>query len=400
MAEERAPIAKLPNFGVDLGDIETNMISNSETENFLGTDPNEIEPIDTPPKASTKPKQPIAPTAPTEEPESPIVDVNILGEMEEEEDEEEEKPIPKGKKKEESPKEEEEEDVNVFGSLQKELTNLGVFTPMEGEEEITDPAQFRDRFNVEIQNRVENSLSDFIGRFGEDFQEAFQAIYINGVSPKEYFQQSNKIESLSEIDLAVVANQKLVLREYYKAAGLTNDKIEERIQKAEDRGDLEDDASSFHQILLQKEQKELNESVARKQQEQYQKQQQQAQYVAAVSKILNDKLTKKEFDGIPVDGKFAQQVGDYVTQNKWRLANGDLITDFDMDILNLRQAENYEKKVKLAMLMKMIEADPTLSKLQKVAVSKETNKLFADLTRKKRTAHKEGEESISSWGTI
>ena len=57
-------------------------------------------------------------------------------------------------------------------------------------------------------------------------------------------------------------------------------------------------------------------------------------------------------------------------------------------------------KVKLAMLMQIIKIDPTLQRLAKKAVSKESSKLFSDLERKinkSRATPQEKEEKTSIW---
>ncbi len=394
---------------ISLGIMDTNIIADTEIDNFLGSDPDQVigleEEDEKPaPKVVQKSKKEEKNNKENEEEEKPspaqqVLDADVLGE-EEEENEEGTKPQPKKTKEDEKqePQGSEDNQENVFTSLTKELQNLGVFNVFEDEPEIKDGKDFKDRFNTEIRSQVETSLNNFIARYGEDFQEAFQAIYIDGVSPREYFQQSNAISDLQDFDLTVVDNQKQIIKEYYKSIGWPSDKIAARIQKLEDLGDLEEDATSYHSILLKKEQDQLEEVKRKKAEDQHQKQQKEQHYQSAVTRILNDKIQKKEFDGIPVDQKFAQNVADYITTNKYRAANGDLLTDFDLELLNLKHPDNYEKKVKVAMLLRLMETDPTLSKITKKAISQERDEAFSSLTRQKRTIKKQGEDTYSSWG--
>lgn len=393
-------------FSGSIDGIETpQMLSADAVEGFLNSDPEDVLPIETP-KQKTTPKKPEAPKQKAEEDDedeekvvlnTPINPEDALGDEEEEEQEEKPK-SKKSKEEEEKPNEPEtEEEENVFTSLTKELKELGVFSNFEDEKEVASGADFKTRFETEIKARVEDSLSGFIGQFGQDYQDAFQAIYVDGVSPRDYFQQTNTIESLEEFDLSIVDNQKQIIRDYYKSIGWPVDKISTKIQKLEDAGDLEDEAAGYHQVLLQKQQEQLKATVAAKQQEQFQKQQAEQHYQSQVVKILNDKIVKKEYDGIPVDRNFAQQIGDYLTQNKYRLPNGELLTQFDLDILNLKRPENYEKKVKLAMIVTLLESDPTLSKITKKAISKEKDEAFSNFTRQKTVAKKRGEETYTSW---
>ena len=50
-------------------------------------------------------------------------------------------------------------------------------------------------------------VNNFIGQFGEDYQQAFDAIFVKGVDPKEYFGTYNNIKSFAEMDLADESNQ-------------------------------------------------------------------------------------------------------------------------------------------------------------------------------------------------
>lgn len=396
--------AFVPSFGV----LTTATLEDKDIDTFLGSDPDEVVNIEDEPKSKPNAKKTVKQIVQQdeeddEEEETPQLKESdpddILGE-ETDEDEEERpkakvKPAKKVEEEEEKPTETEE---NIFSSLTNELKNLGVFNQIEGESEVKDGDTFKERFTNEINNRVETSLSNFISRFGEDYQEAFQAIYIDGVEPKEFFQYSNNIENLNELDMSIVDNQKQVIRQYYSSLGWASDKISAKIEKLENAGDLEEDATGYHQVLVQKEQSQLEEVRKKKAQEQFQRQQYEQQYQASINKILSDKLTKKDFDGIPVDQNFANQIGDYITINKYKAANGDLLTDFDLEILNLKKPENYEKKVKVAMLIKLLESDPTLSKITRKATSKEKEGIFSTLTRQKSTKVKQGEESYSSWG--
>lgn len=389
------------------GVINTSMLHDAEIESFLGSDPSEVEGIEkedekkedskpssqktTPSKPETNPKQ--------QEDEGNEVDAEFLGKEGEEEEDNEDKPKGKDKPKPEDEKglENEEESVNVFSSFSSELKDLGVFSELEEEPEVKDGQSFKQRFDLEIQNRTEAAISNFFSRFGEDYQEALQAIYIDGVNPREYYQYANNIENLSELDMSIVENQKQIIKQYYNSLGWASDKISARIQKLEDSGDLEEDASGYHQVLVQKEQAQLEEIRKKKQQENFQKQQAEQHYQSSISKIINEKLAKKEFDGIPVDQGFANKIADYIITNKYKTANGELLTDFDLEILNLKNPQNYEKKVKLAMVMKLMESDPTFSKLAKKAISKEKDDLFQSLTRQRSTKRKQGEDDYTPW---
>ena len=67
--------------------------------------------------------------------------------------------------------------------------------------------------------------------------------------------------------------------------------------------------------------------------------------------------------------------------DKYKTATGETLTDFDKTILELKRPENHSTKVKIALLLKILEKDPTLSTIQKSGVTKQTDKLFSEVAR-------------------
>jgi hypothetical protein len=47
----------------------------------------------------------------------------------------------------------------------------------------------------------------------------------------------------------------------------------------------------------------------------------------------------------------------------------------------LKRPENHEMKVKVGLLMKILEKDPTLSTIQRTGVTKKSNQLFGEVAR-------------------
>ena len=74
---------------------------------------------------------------------------------------------------------------------------------------------------------------------------------------------------------------------------------------------------------------------------------------------------------------------DYLTTKKFKLPSGELLTEFDKEILELKKPTNHANKVKLAMLMQLIKQDPTLSTIRKRAVSQESSEVFQEVARNK-----------------
>jgi len=306
---------------------------------------------------------------------------SLLNDKGEEEQEEEEATDPE--------KEEEESSTeNPYGALSKDLFKLGVFSLGEGETEveINNDQEFLDRFNMEARRKANEEIENYIGQFGEDYQHAFQAIYANGVDPKEYFTSFNKISNFNELDMSKEEVQVAVIREALVEQGFEAEDIPAEIERYRNYGDLEKVSKNFQKVLIKKEAQKIEqserESKLRIQEQQNQKQ----QYVKNVNNVLSEKLKTKEFDGIPVSSELAKEVQQFLLVDKYRTSTGENITEFDKVIMELKRPENHSKKVKIALLLKMLDKDPSLKTLATTKVSKESNVLFEQLTSKSKGA--------------
>ena len=108
-----------------------------------------------------------------------------------------------------------------------------------------------------------------------------------------------------------------------------------------------------------------------------------------IQNVLQDKLKAKQFDGIPLNAKTANELQDFLLVDKWKTQSGEKLTDFDKAILDLKKPENHEQKVKVAMILRLLEKDPTLSTIQKTGISKKSSQLFKDVARQKTAADKQ-----------
>jgi hypothetical protein len=280
----------------------------------------------------------------------------------------------------------EDEDANPstqFTALSNDLFKLGVFTKDEDEEDIaiSTPEEFLERFEAEKKKGAIEVVNNFIGQFGEDYQNAFQSIFVNGVNPKDYFSTYNAIENFSEMDLSQESNQVAVIKQALEDQGFDPEDITSEVERLKNYGDLESVAEKHHKVLVKKEATKLQ----RLEQERTAQLQQQAaikqQYQQNVTTVLQDKLKSKEFDGIPLNPKLATELQDFLLAEKWKTPSGETLTDFDRTILDLKRPENHALKVKVGLLLKILEKDPTLSTIQKSGISKKSNELFGEVAR-------------------
>jgi hypothetical protein len=289
-----------------------------------------------------------------------------------------------------------------FSALANDLYKLGVFTSDDDDQEpVTTAEDFLERFNSEKKKGATEIVENFIGQFGEDYQDAFEAIFVKGVNPKEYFGTYNQVVNFAEMDLSDENNQERIMKQALTNQGFEPDDVETEIERLKNYGDLENVAAKHHKVLVKKEAAKLQQMEAKSEQELQQKQAIRNQYISNVQTILNDKVKSKEFDGIPINPKLATELQDFLLVDKWKTPTGETLTDFDRAILDLKRPENHAQKVKIGLLLKMLEKDPTLSTIQRTGVTKKSNELFGEVARQvtkaKSTGVAGGGANSKSW---
>ena len=276
-----------------------------------------------------------------------------------------------------------DEQVSQFTALSRDLFKLGVFSQDEDEEEIniSTPEEFLERFQTEKKKGAVEMVQSFIGQFGEDYQQAFDAIFVKGVNPKDYFGTYNNVVSFADMDLSQENNQVSVIKQALADQGFEPEDIDTEVDRLKNYGDLESVATKHHKVLVKKEAQKLAQMEQKAEMELQQKQAIKNQYINNVQQVLQDKLKSKEFDGIPINPKLANELQDFLLVDKYKTASGETLTDFDRTILELKRPENHATKVKVALLLKILEKDPTLSTIQRTGVSKKSNELFGEVAR-------------------
>lgn len=310
---------------------------------------------------------------------------NFLGDNDDDDDEEETKTVStKAAPKEEINEDDDDSSESTqFTALANDLFKLGVFNKDydDDDEPITTPEQFLQKFEAEKKKGASEIVQNFIGQFGEDYQNAFEAIFVKGADPKEYFNTYNNVVGFAEMDLSDEGNQVRILKQAFQDQGFDADDTETEIERLRNYGDLESVATKHHKVLVKKEAQKLNQMEAQAERELQQKQTVRNQYINNVQGILEDKLKAKEFDGIPLNPKLVNELQDFLLVDKWKTPSGETLSDFDRTILDLKRPENHAMKVKVGLILKILEKDPTLSTIQKNGVSKKTNELFGEVAR-------------------
>lgn len=286
------------------------------------------------------------------------------------------------------------EEFNKFQEYTNELVNLGIFSENESKTPITTPEEFAERWELESQTKANNIVNNFLVSKGQDAFDVFKALIIDGINPKDYIETTSRIESLKDLDISNESNQEKILRAAYQKQGMKSEAIDKKVQKSKDYGDLEEDATSFYDILLQQEESELEEMQQEAAKQQAVNKKRTEEYLSNMDNIITNKLKVKEFDGIPVTDKIARETFDYLTTERWQLPSGEKLTDFDKDLLELKHPNNHELRVKLALLLKN---KLDLSKVKVTAITKESNKLFNNLAVKDKEIKKNDKTNSRSF---
>lgn len=273
-------------------------------------------------------------------------------------------------------------DDNTLAEIAEGLYKANIFTK-ESEDETapTTQEEFIEKFNREKEIGAELLIEEFASKHGEDYRKAFDAIFVDGVSPKEYLSRFEQIQSFKGMDLADEDNQVQIVKAALTKQGWEDEDIKEKIKSLKLNSELEADATRYHKVLVKTEERDLVLLQEKSKRELLEKQTLATQYSNSIHNILSEKLKTKDFDGIPVTKEVAQKTQDFLDNKKWKLPTGELITDFDYAILELNKPQNHETKVKLGLLLasvfqpgKIINLN--LSPVKKAAVSQENKEIF------------------------
>jgi hypothetical protein len=338
-----------------------------------------IDPAPTNPATVPLKGKEVAPPKDGEAPEVKNTISDFLGNHEEEEEEEEEETNLIS----DTAPADDTNNSNQFTALANDLFKLGVFNKDEDETDvvINTPEDFLERFQSEKKKGAIDMVNQFIGQFGEDYQNAFDAIYVKGVDPKEYFAAYNEAVSYAEMDLTIESNQEAVMRKSLTEQGFEKEDVDTEIERLKNYGDLEQVAIKNHKVLVKKEAIKMQDMEQKAQHDLAQKAQIKNQFVANVQSVIQEKLKTKEFDGIPINPKLAGELQDFLLVDKYKTNSGELLSDFDKAILDLKKPENHATKVKIALLLKVLEKDPNLTSIQKKGVTTKTDALFTEVAR-------------------
>lgn len=389
-------------FGVDT-QIDPKEVDAFMNDTSFNTDPKTIKP------ATPEDKQQAAETGKATPEKDKVAESRKKAEEQKVKDEQEARTDLEGKeetKSKETTTESTEETTELEGvaEMANDLFKAGIFTKDEGETEDDLPStteELVERFNWEKKKVAETMVYNLLGKHGEDYREALEAILVDGVNPRDYLAKFEEVQNYKEMDMTDEDNQARVVEAALKGQGWEDTDIRDEVKRLKLNSDLETTANRHHKALVKTEEQRMVRMQEEGRVKTEQKKQYEAQKVQNIRAILSEGLKKQELDGIPITKELVGKTVDFMENKKWKLPSGELITDYQYALLELDRPQNHETMLKLGLMLakgfepgKPIKLD--LSSVEKKAVSRESNELFQSFrskSKKEQPKIKEGKAS-------
>lgn len=277
--------------------------------------------------------------------------------------------------------------TNLTISATKLLLDKGIIDFELEEDEEIDEEMAMELLEEGFENGVENRVSDLLQGLPNELQ-ALNKYVLSGGDMNDFLAKMNTIGNISGIsptlDITEEENQELVIRQMYQEEGMDNDFIEAQIENLKDTGGLERFAKKRFEKWKEQDKKRSQKEVEK--QEEFAKQQRAKarQYYTN----LKDTVSKEEFDGIKLTARDKNEIPSYMTERKVRLENGNVITPFNLGLMEVLQ--NQKASVQLAKLLRDRKEDGTFdfSQIEKSATTKVTKEVKQNLRRNRDMPNK------------
>lgn len=283
------------------------------------------------------------------------------------------------------PQEPDEPETSPYIGLAEDLINIGIFSEYEDDEEkVETPEQLKAKFEREKIKGANEQIQNFLSKFGPKHIDAFNAIFVKGADPEVYYQKQAEIESYQNADIEDIATQEKVVKALYKKKfpNWSEERLNKKIENLKTVDDLQDEAEAALEFLVSEEKASIEKQAEESRKALEARQYQEKFYKDSINELISEKLSKKEFDGIPVTNKFAAEVNDFMLTKKWENKDsGETFSEFDMFLRELKDPKNYETALKIAMLARN---NFDFSKIKSKAISEETKELFKSVHTKQK----------------
>ena len=267
----------------------------------------------------------------------------------------------------------EDKDLSYLEELSKDLVDLNIFS-RESEDEPLPKTQeeFVAKWQAEKEKGAEELLANFVNKYGDEYAEAFDAIFVDGASPREYLAKFEQIQSFKDMDLTDEDNQVKVVKTALRKQGWEEKDIDDKVKSLKLNSELESDSIRYHKALVRTEEQEAQKMASDAKVKLEQKQAAEEQYKTNLRSIFTSKVKAKDFNGIPVTKESATRALHMLEDKNWKLPDGQLITDWDYAMLELNKPANHEVKAMLGLLIDFKPGQPVKLNLGNVVKSTES----------------------------
>lgn len=241
-----------------------------------------------------------------------------------EEDEKDSNAIKDDESKEDNDKsEEEDENKNVNINFSDEEDDNGKQTD---DAESSQVGLFFDAFSealgweIDDNDEKPNTIEDLIDymrdlieenstpEYSSDQVKELDDFVKNGGKFEDFYEVSNKLTNLKDLDMEEESNQKQVLKEWLKISGYTDSQINRKIERWEDAGVLEDEANDSLELLMEHREKEKEQMLKNQEEARIKQEKAQKEFYNDVIKTI-DNLT--EIRGIKIPAEDRKKLKDY-----------------------------------------------------------------------------------------
>lgn len=220
--------------------------------------------------------------------------------------------------------------------------------------------------------------------FADEEVEKINQYVANGGSINDYLKAYQADSNLSDIDIENDAeSQKKVIREQLKKVGLSEDNIENKIQRYEDVGTLYEEAQESQELLKKYDESEREKLLREQENLRKEQEQQQQKIIEDVKSTIDSKSTVK---GIPLTKKQKEDLKSYLVE-----VGKDGMTGYQRD-----HSKSYDSLIESAFFT--MQGEDIIKQLQRKANTDATKNLKKRLNKSKSKRSK-GQSSGGSMGS-
>ncbi len=217
----------------------------------------------------------------------------------------------------------------------------------------------------------------------EEIQQMNQYV-ANGGKLEDYLEAYSKDTNLSEVDVEdSIDNQKKVIREQLKQLGMSEDNIENKIQRYEDVGTLAEEAKESQELLKKYDERETEKLLKEQENQRKEREEQQQKFIDDVKGTIDSMKTVK---GIPLTKKQKEDLKSYLFE-----VDSQGMTGYQKDY-----SKSYNNLIESAFFT--MQGDDIVKQLQRKANTDATKNLKNKLN-KSKTKRSKGQSSGGSAGS-